>query len=142
VSFLNGDKMENKYMQIAYKEALKAKNINEVPVGAVIIKNDKIIAKAYNKREKTNKITDHAEIIAINKAAKKLKTWKLIGCDIYITLEPCNMCLNAILQARINNIYCAAKQIKKINTTKKIIYIKEEDKYKKLLTDFFKEMRK
>ena len=98
----------NKYMMIAYKEAKKANKKNEIPVGAVIVKNGKIISKAYNKKNKTNRVIDHAEILAITKANKKLKNWRLDNCEIYITLEPCPMCASAIEQARISKIYTSA----------------------------------
>ena len=92
-------------MDIALLEAKKAFKKEEIPVGCVIVKNNKIISKAYNKKNKTNRIIDHAEIIAITKANKKLKNWRLEGCDLYVTLEPCPMCASAIEQARINNVY-------------------------------------
>lgn len=87
--------------------AQKAFKIGEVPVGAVIIKNDKIIAKAYNKKEKTNNALCHAEIIAINTACKKLKSWRLNDCEMYVTLEPCPMCAGAILSSRIKKLHVA-----------------------------------
>ena len=92
-------------MNIAIKEAKKAYKYEEVPVGAVIIKDNKIIAKAYNKKEKTKNVTKHAEIIAISKACKKLKTFDLTGCEIYTTGYPCPMCFCAILWANINKVY-------------------------------------
>ncbi len=95
------------FMQEALKQAKKAYKKDEVPIGAVIVKNDKIIAKAYNKREHSS-ATYHAEILAINKACKKLKDFRLIGCDIYVTLEPCAMCMGAILNARIEHLYFGA----------------------------------
>lgn len=79
----------------------------EIPVGAVIVKNNKIISKAFNKREHSQIATHHAEILAIQKACKKLKSWRLDDCDIYVTLEPCPMCAGAILNARIRNLYYA-----------------------------------
>lgn len=97
--------MNEKFMDIALLEAKKAFKKEETPVGCVIVKNNKIISKAHNKKNKTNRITDHAEIIAITKANKKLKNWRLEGCDLYVTLEPCPMCASAIEQARINNVY-------------------------------------
>ena len=100
--------MNNLFMKLAYKQALKAKNQNEVPIGAVIVKEGKIIARAYNTRNKTQNAINHAEILAINKACKKLKSWRLDGCDIYVTLEPCPMCAGAILNARIKNLYFGA----------------------------------
>lgn len=95
---------DNKYMNIAIKEAKKAYKHNEVPVGAVIVENDKIIAKAYNKKDKTKIVTKHAEIIAIEKACRKNKNWRLNNCSIYITLKPCCMCAGAINQARFKKV--------------------------------------
>ena len=98
--------MENKkYIKISYKEALKAYKKGDIPVGCVIVKNDKVIAKAYNKKEKNKIATYHAEILAINKACKKLKTWHLDDCILYSTMEPCIMCSGAIIQSRIKKIY-------------------------------------
>lgn len=93
------------YMNIALEEAKIAKELNEVPVGAVIIKEGKIIAKAHNLREKLNSPLAHAEILAIDEACKKLNNWRLNGCELYVTLEPCPMCAGAILQSRISKIY-------------------------------------
>ena len=93
------------YMDLAFREAEKAYKRGEVPVGAVIVKNGKVIAKAYNKKEKTFCAVNHAEIIAIKRASKKNKNWRLDDCDIYVTLEPCPMCASAIKQARIKNVY-------------------------------------
>ena len=86
--------------------------MGEVPIGAVIVKDGKIIAKAYNTREKDQIATHHAEIIAIEKACRKLKSWRLDNCDIYVTLEPCPMCAGAILNARIKNLFYAVKDEK------------------------------
>lgn len=98
--------MDNRYfMEEAYKNAAKALKKDESPIGAVIVYKDKIIACGYNKKNKTNDVTNHAEIIAIRKASKKLQNWRLKDCQIYITLEPCPMCASAIRQARINKIY-------------------------------------
>ena len=97
--------MKEKYMQIAIAEAMKAYKLDEVPIGAVIVKDDKIIAKGYNKKNKLNNVLKHAELIAIEKAQKKLGNWRLNGCDIYVTLEPCPMCASAIQQSRINKVY-------------------------------------
>lgn len=100
------------YMREALKEARKASLIDEVPVGAVIVKNDKIIARAHNTREKTNDPTAHAEINAIRKACKKLNSWRLVGCTIYVTVEPCSMCAGTILWSRIDRLVYGAKDIK------------------------------
>ncbi|MBN1129222.1 MAG: nucleoside deaminase [Chitinispirillaceae bacterium] len=96
------------FMQNAYQEALKALDEGEVPVGAVIEKNGTIIGRGYNRIEKLADATAHAEIIAITAAAASLATWRLDGCTIYVTLEPCIMCLGALLQSRINGIVYAA----------------------------------
>lgn len=93
----------NKFMQHAIEEAKKSGA--DVPVGALIIKDGKIIAYACNEKEKTNDVSAHAEILAIKKAAKVLKNWRLDGCEMYVTLEPCPMCAWAILQSRIKAIY-------------------------------------
>ena len=98
----------NDFMEVALKEAEKADKIGEVPIGAVIVKDGKIVSKAYNKREKTKNALNHAELIAINKACKKLHDWRLEGCDLYVTLEPCPMCAGAILNARINKVFYGA----------------------------------
>lgn len=95
-------------MDKALQLAQKAYKKDEVPIGAVIVKNNKIIAKAYNKRESSKDATAHAEILAIKKACKKLKDFRLVGCDIYVTLEPCTMCMGAILNARLQNLYFGA----------------------------------
>lgn len=96
------------YMLVALKEAQKAAKNDEVPVGAVIVHNNKIIAKAHNKREHKKDATAHAEILAIKKACRKLKNFRLTECDMYVTLEPCVMCIGAILNARIANLYYGA----------------------------------
>ena len=101
--FCIGDNMD-KFMIEALKEAKKAYKKNEVPIGAVIVKNDKIIARAYNKKEKSNIATQHAEILAIDKACRKVKNWRLNDCTIYVTVEPCIMCCGAIIQSRIKKI--------------------------------------
>lgn len=99
---------KNYYISKALEQAKIAYKKNEVPIGAVIVKDNKIISTGYNKREKKQNALMHAEIIAINKACKKLKSWRLDDCDIYITLEPCLMCYGAILNARIKNCYFGA----------------------------------
>ena len=95
---------DEKYMRIALKEAQKAVILDEVPVGAIIVKDDKIIARGHNLREKSNDPTSHAEINAIRKASKKLNSWRLEGTTIYVTVEPCSMCAGAILQSRIAKV--------------------------------------
>lgn len=95
------------FMQIAIKLATKAYNNGEVPIGAVLVKDNKIISKAYNTREKSQQAINHAEIIAIKKACKKLKSWRLNDCSMYVTLEPCAMCAGAILNARLKSVHIA-----------------------------------
>ncbi len=92
------------YMNEALKEANKAYDKGEVPIGAVIVKNDKIISRAYNLKETKNNACKHAELIAIEKASKKLKNWRLLDCTIYVTMFPCPMCASAINQSRISKI--------------------------------------
>ena len=98
----------NKYMKSAINQALKAKELDEVPIGAVIVLDGKIIAKAHNLMEKTQLATAHAEVLAINKACKKLKSWRLDGAEMYVTIEPCAMCAGAIVNARIKKVYFGA----------------------------------
>lgn len=93
------------YMLLALKEAKKSYKIGDVPVGAVIVCNNKVISLGHNLKEKKNNAVMHAEIVAINKACKKLKRWRLEDCELYVTMEPCLMCCGAILQSRIKRIY-------------------------------------
>lgn len=95
-------------MKEAIKQAQKSFLQDEVPIGAVIVKDGKIISRGYNTRNKTQNAINHAEIIAITKACKKLGSWRLEDCDIYVTLEPCPMCAGAILNARMKNLYFGA----------------------------------
>lgn len=95
-------------MKLALKEAKKAALNDEVPVGAVIVYEGKVIAKAYNKREQTNDPLGHAELLAIKKASKKLQTWRLTECELYVTLEPCAMCAGAIMWSRVKKVIFGA----------------------------------
>lgn len=97
-----------RYMKLALAQAQKAKNKDEVPVGAVIVQNGKVIAKAFNMRESKKDPLGHAEIYAISKAAKKLGGWRLPGCTLFVTLEPCPMCTGAIINARIEKVVFGA----------------------------------
>ena len=103
---------DEKYMNLAIKEAKKAELIDEVPIGCIIVKNDKVVARGFNHRESKRLVISHAEIEAINKANKKLGAWRLEDCDIYITLEPCIMCAGAIIQARFKRVVYGAKDYK------------------------------
>lgn len=99
---------KQKYMKEALKEAKKATKKLEVPVGCIIVKEGKIIARAHNQKETKTDTTKHAEIIAIQKASKKIEAWRLTNCEMYVTLEPCSMCAGAIIQARIKKVYIGA----------------------------------
>ena len=94
-----------KFMREALKEARKAYEKDEIPVGAVIVKDGKIISRAYNSRESSKNAIAHAEVLAIKKACKKLDAWRLLDCEMYVTLEPCPMCAGAIINSRISKIY-------------------------------------
>lgn len=122
------DNNNNKYMQVAIEEARKAFDKNEVPIGAVIIHDNKIIAKAHNMRGESKNTLYHAELIAINEACKILGDWRLEDCTIYITVEPCAMCAGAILQARIKNLVFGAPNIKS-GCAGSILNIFENDKF-------------
>ena len=102
----------NKFIDLAYKEAIKARELDEVPIGAVIVKDNKVIARAHNLKEKTNDPMGHAEILCIKKACKKVGDWYLKDCELYVTLEPCVMCAGAIINARIKKVYYGAKDLK------------------------------
>ncbi len=140
-------------MYEALKEAKKAYLKEEVPIGAVIVKDGKVIARAHNLREKTNNAISHAEILAIEKACKKLNSWRLEDCTIYVTLEPCPMCLGAMMQARIKKVYYGALDKKNgailsignmldLKTTWNLEHEYIECKEcSEILTNFFKELR-
>ena len=98
--------MNLKYMDLAIEQAKNAVKNGEVPVGCVIVKNNEVIASAYNMKETYMCATKHAEIKKKKKASKVLNNWRLDGCDVYVTLEPCPMCASALKQARVNNIFC------------------------------------
>lgn len=143
------------FMNQAYKEAMKALSIDEVPVGAVIVKDNKIIARAHNLKETLNLSTAHAEILAINKASKKLKTWHLDDCIMYVTLEPCVMCAGAIIQSRIKKVVYGAKSYqdgaiesalnlyntKGFNHYPETMYYGKNENCSKIITDYFKTKR-
>ena len=147
--------MEEKFMREALKEAQKAFDKDEVPVGAVIVKDNKIIARAHNIKELKHDATSHAEILAIQKACKKLGAWRLSDCDMYVTLEPCSMCAGALINARIRKLYIGTQDDKtgacgsvlnlleykfnhKIEVEKYIL----KDECEAILKNFFKNLRK
>ena len=145
---------EEKFMKKAIALAQKAYEADEVPVGAVIVKDGKVIASAFNKRETSKDATAHAEILAIKKACKKLDDFRLIGCDMYVSLEPCVMCTGAILNARIENV-CFGAHITNGSISAKEITQKAELNHKtnfeggffeeecsSLVSGYFKQKRK
>lgn len=144
-----------KYMKEALKEAKKAYKKLEVPVGAIIVKNGQIIARAHNLKEEKNDTTKHAEMIAIQKASKKINAWRLEDCEMYVTLEPCTMCAGAIINSRIKKVYIGTKDPKS-GACESILNLFEDYKFnhkveyqtnimqkecEKILKDFFKELR-
>jgi tRNA(adenine34) deaminase len=136
------NKRSLQFMQVALNEAKKAFKKGEVPVGAVIVLNSKIIAKAHNKVESKNNATLHAEIIAINKASRKLRNWRLENCELYVTLKPCSMCNGAIEKSRIKKVFFAADDLtehRKFETPTEKIDLPECGE---ILTTFFKQRRK
>ena len=134
--------MDNEYfMEEALKEAKKAYKKEEVPVGAVIVKDGLIIAKAHNLKETKKNAIAHAEILAINKACKKLNNWRLENCIMYITLEPCSMCASAISQTRIDKVIVGALDPKPKEYTINMETGILKDKCEQILKDFFKSLR-
>ena len=149
------DKHE-KYMKEAIRQARKAYALNEVPIGCVIVYEDKIIARGYNRRNTDHNTLSHAELNAIRKASKKLGDWRLEDCTMYITLEPCQMCAGAIVQARVSNVVIGSMNAKagcagsvlnlldmsEFNHQVNVIYGVMEAECSKMLSEFFKELRK
>ena len=147
---------KEKFMKAALKEASKAAEKLEVPVGCVIVKDGKIIARAYNEKETKLDTTKHAEILAIQKASKKLQAWRLIDCEMYVTLEPCAMCAGAIVNARIKKLYIGTKDPKTgaagsvlnifkdypLNHKVEVEYDILQQECEKTLKEFFKQLRK
>jgi len=148
--------MQEKYMKEALKEAKKAYDKLEVPVGCVIVKDGKIIARAHNLKETKKDTTNHAEILAIQKASKKLDSWRLLDCEMYITLEPCSMCAGAIVNSRIKKVYIGTMDEKTgaagsvfnlfsdytFNHKVDVETGVSKNDCEKILKDFFKDLRK
>ena len=146
--------IQEKYMKEALKEAQKAYNKEEVPIGAIIVNNGKIISRGYNLKEEKKNTIKHAEIIAIEKASKMLSNWRLEDCEMYVTLEPCPMCAGAIINSRIKKIYIGALD-EKTGACKSVLNLfdypfnhKVEVQYgilekesEELLKKFFRELR-
>lgn len=137
---------ESKILEKLYKLACQAYRKNEVPISALIVYNGKIISQCYNQKNIKNNSLFHAEILCIYKACRKLKRWNLEGCEMYITLEPCLMCRNAIEEARISKVkYILNKgdiYSKYSKTQYEHMFNINDDKYKELLKTFFKQIRK
>lgn len=147
--------MNFKYMDMAIEEAKKAYEEDEVPVGCVIVKNDQILAMTHNMKEQMKSATKHAEILAIEEASFKIDNWRLDGCDVYITLEPCPMCASALKQARVSNIFCGLSNsdsknyeiVLKIlspdknNASVTIVNDLAVEKVNRIMKDFFKKRR-
>ena len=150
--------MEEKeyYMRQALKEAEKAYKKLEIPVGAIIVKDGKIIARAHNQKETKTDTTKHAEILAIQKASKKLNSWRLLDCEMYVTLEPCTMCAGAMINARIKKVHIGAMD-EKTGAAGSVLNLFEDYKFnhtvqvekgilkqecEDILKKFFKELRK
>lgn len=141
-------KIENNFMKVAVDEAKKALKIGEIPVGCAIFQNDVLISSAYNYRESKNNSILHAEIIAISDACEKLGSWRLNDCVMYVTLEPCMMCMGAIVESRIKKVYFGAynnnEQMYDKNKISKLVdcNLLENNECANLLSDFFKNKRK
>ena len=147
--------MDKYFMNRALKEARKALEIGEVPIGAVIVKDEEIIASGYNKREILKNPLAHAEIIAIDKASEKLDSWRLLDCTMYVTIEPCIMCAGAIVNSRVERLVIGSMDHKmgacgsivdlvrnekfnhRVDLTKGVL----EDQCSKIMKDFFKKLR-
>ena len=141
------------FMKVALEEAMVARELDEVPVGAVIVKDGQVVARGHNLRENTKDATMHAEIVAIRQACEKIGDWRLEDCDIYVTLEPCPMCMGAILNSRVARVYYGAYDIKwgacgsrydlregcyhKVEVTGGVL----NEQCAKILGDYFKEKR-
>lgn len=140
------------FMNKAIEQAKKALAKDEVPIGAVVVQNGKIVGRGYNKREQNRNAVDHAEVIAISRACKKLNDWRLENCTLFVTLEPCMMCMGACLNARIGEVVFGAfdpngkkviqQKISALNHNMNVLGGILEDKCKSLLQQFFKQKRK
>ena len=141
--------MEEKYINELINLSKKSLKKSEVPIAALIIdENGKIISKAYNTRNIKQQTINHAEILAITKANKKLKSWRLNNCALYVTIEPCDMCKSVIKESRIQNVYYLLPRLPEKNQYNKTIFNKlkdmseKEDKYQEIINKFWKNKRK
>ena len=145
-----------KYMKEALKQAQKAYSKEEIPVGAIIVKDNKIIARAHNLKETKFDTTKHAEILAIQKASRKLNSWRLLDCEMYVTLEPCSMCAGALINSRIKKVYIGTND-EKTGSVGSVFNLLEDytfnhkvefesgilkEECENMLKDFFKKLRK
>lgn len=147
---------DEKYMKEAIRQAKKAESLGEVPIGCVIVYEDRIIARGYNRRKTDKNTLSHAELNAIRKASRAMGDWRLEGCTLYVTLEPCQMCAGAIVQARIPRVVigcmnpkagCAGSilnllQVPEFNHQAEIKSGILEEECSRLLTDFFSQLRR
>ena len=147
--------LDEKYMKAALREAKKAYKLDEVPIGCVIVQNDKIIARGYNRRNTDKNTLAHAEMSAIKKASKKTGDWRLEDCTMYVTLEPCQMCAGAIVQSRLGKVVigsmnpkagCAGSvinllQMKQFNHQVEMVTGVLEEECSLMLSGFFQELR-
>lgn len=143
-------------MQIALEEARKARDLGEVPVGAIIVKDGKVLAQTHNLKETESSALEHAEIRAISMASKALGAWRLVDCDLYVTLEPCVMCAGAIVQSRLRRVVFGTTDPKgggvnslyqilgdaRLNHQSEVLSGVLEEPCSRILTEFFKERRK
>lgn len=148
--------MHERFMKEALKEAKKAYELDEVPIGAVIVKDGEIIARGHNQREMDHNPLYHAEMIAIHHAAQKVKSWRLTGCDIYVTIEPCPMCAGAMIQGRLDRLIFGARDPKagcagslydlvRDQRFNHRLHVEEgilEDRCSRIIRDFFRNKRK
>ena len=146
---------DEKYMKEAVRQAKKAYALGETPIGCVIVYQDKIIGRGYNRRTIDKNTLAHAELTAIRKASRKMGDWRLEGCTLYVTLEPCQMCAGAIIQARIDEVVMGSMNPKagcggsilnilempEFNHQAKVVRGVLEEECSRMLTDFFKELR-
>lgn len=148
--------VHEKYMKEAIRQAKKAAKLGEVPIGCVIVRDDKIIGRGYNRRNTDKNTLSHAEITAIRKASKQLNDWRLEGCTLYVTLEPCQMCAGAIVQARVSEVVigCMSPKSGCAGSVLNLLQMKEfnhqvlqkngvlEKECSQMLSEFFKTLRK
>ncbi|MET1248355.1 tRNA adenosine(34) deaminase TadA [Sporolactobacillus sp. STCC-11] len=147
---------DERFMEVAIAEARKAEEIGEVPIGAVIVQGGEVIARGYNRREQLQQPTAHAELMAIEAASRKLGTWRLSGCTLYVTLEPCPMCAGAIVLSRIDRLVYGAADPKagcagtlmdliqepRFNHRAEVVAGVLGDRCGRMLSDFFRKLRK